>query len=101
MTTEAGLSGPQPVSSGAGASAYGVQAMYGNVWEWCADGYDWRQPGQGHAGSAFDARVLRGGSWREPADELGEVWRSRAYPQCKVEDAGFRCATDVKLTFES
>lgn len=99
MTSEAGLAGPQPVTS-VGASAYGLQAAYGNVWEWCADGYDWHgAAGVDHTAGVHVAHVLRGGSWRETVDDLGAVWRSRAYPQCKLMDAGIRCATDVKLVF--
>lgn len=51
-----------------GASGYGTYNQSGNVWEWCADWYDWkyyrnppkrdpRGPGEGQT------RVYRGGCW--------------------------------------
>lgn len=51
-----------------GASGYGIYNQSGNVWEWCADWYDWkyylnsprrdpRGPDEGMS------RVYRGGSW--------------------------------------
>ena len=104
LTCDSAQDGPQAVPASPDiASPYGLRAAYGNVWEWCVDGYDRSFAGGIGALDApdvWDAHVLRGGSWKETAQELGDVWRSRAYPQSKVEDAGFRCAREVKLSFK-
>jgi formylglycine-generating enzyme required for sulfatase activity len=46
---------------------WGLYDMHGDVWQWCADGYDKYQEGSikdPKGKESADTRVVRGGSWR-------------------------------------
>jgi formylglycine-generating enzyme required for sulfatase activity len=90
------LSHPSPVGSyPRGANELGVRDLAGNVWEWCHDWYDFYA-----AGAQTDPwgprnginRILRGGSWGSPSDELTRVRRFSARPGNGLSGVGFRCA---------
>jgi formylglycine-generating enzyme required for sulfatase activity len=82
------------------ANAFGLHDMHGNVWEWCWDWYgpydptacvDPRGPARG------SARVLRGGSWYDPAPSLCSSARLSWVPndtEMKAWKFGFRVARD-------
>jgi formylglycine-generating enzyme required for sulfatase activity len=79
----------------AGANAFGLFDVHGNVWEWCEDWFgpypadgaprvDPRGPDQG------SARVLRGGSWNNRAAVCRSACRVRFDPALASVDVGFR-----------
>lgn len=82
----------------AGRGPYGTLDQAGNVWEWCVDawsrtayearGNDRCNPvGQGDEA----VRVVRGGSWLNPACDLRAAYRDRATARMRLNNQGFRC----------
>ncbi|MBD3236647.1 MAG: SUMF1/EgtB/PvdO family nonheme iron enzyme [Candidatus Eisenbacteria bacterium] len=93
------LSHPAPVGSyPQGANALGVRDMAGNVWEWCHDWYDFypaeRQTDPWGPRNAIN-RILRGGSWGSPAEELTCFGRFSSRPGSGLSGVGFRCARRI------
>jgi formylglycine-generating enzyme required for sulfatase activity len=78
-----------------GAAPSGAEDLTGNVAEWCAD---WFAEGA-YAASAVkhpsgpasgEARVVRGGSWKDPASALATFVRASAPPGTRENYLGFR-----------
>ena len=96
-----GYAGAAPVGSfPSGASAYGVQDLAGNVWEWTS-GYFAREPPQARtrvqplgpvSGSEY---TVRGGSYRSPPSDLRVTRRIGLHPGERQPGVGFRCAYDL------
>jgi formylglycine-generating enzyme required for sulfatase activity len=86
-----------------GRSVYGVYDMAGNVWEWVADFYDEnyyrtlppnvRNPLGPSSASRY--HVMRGGSWRDDADQIRSFNRRRLFYNVYGNNLGFRCAKDA------
>lgn len=81
-----------------GASPYGALDMAGNVWEWTAD-YISPYPGGDPSALDYDQgyRVLRGGSFVDPADATTRYGNSA---ELRMHDIGFRCALQAQLPSE-
>ena len=82
-----------------GASYYGALDMAGNVWEWVADWFDGNyyshspQANPGGPGSTGN-RVMRGGSYGNPAGYMRTTGRGYNPPDTKTNWIGFRCAAN-------
>ncbi|MGY1635318.1 ergothioneine biosynthesis protein EgtB [Geodermatophilus sp. SYSU D00742] len=94
---------PAPVGAyPAGASAYGVEQLMGDVWEWTSSSFDpW--PGfrpmlyADYSAPFFggDHRVLRGGSWAVAASILRPSFRNWDHPIRRQVFSGVRLAWDA------
>ena len=98
---EDGYRDTAPVGSySAGASPYGVLDMAGNVWEWASDffdpGYYQSSPSENPLGPGSGSRrVIRGGSWFNPASGIRTVARASQKPDMALDTIGFRCVVDA------
>ncbi len=62
------------------ANGFGVYDMNGNVWEWCYNAW----------ASSNQRRIMRGGSYRKPAENVTVVARDYAPVSRTYDDVGFR-----------
>ena len=94
---------PAPVGAyPAGASAYGVEQMIGDVWEWTSSGFE---PWPGFTPMLYadysapffggDHRVLRGGSWAVGGAAIRPSFRNWDLPIRRQIFSGVRLAWDV------
>jgi iron(II)-dependent oxidoreductase len=94
---------PAPVGAyPAGASAYGVEQMIGDVWEWTSSEF---QPWPGFTPMLYatysapffggDYRVLRGGSWAVAASTVRPSFRNWDLPIRRQIFSGVRLAWDA------
>jgi formylglycine-generating enzyme required for sulfatase activity len=78
-------------------NAWDLYDMHGYLWEWCADTWhdDYRgAPADGSswtAGGDASRRVLRSGSWKDPAEQLTSSYRRPADRTLKDDAVGLRC----------
>ena len=76
-------------------NAWGLQDMYGNVWEWCLDPWHDSYRGAPADGSAWTAggetaRLLRGGSWDVIPGNCRSASRNAFLPGFRNNRLGFR-----------
>ena len=75
------------------ANAWCLHEMHGNVWEWCQDGYEaYPSSGTEEPSRAVGARVLRGGSWYDFANNCRAAYRYRLGPGFRLNYVGLRLA---------
>ena len=97
----ANSSGFDPPVGEKAANPWGLYDMHGYNWEWVAD--DW-QPGYKHAPADCSARrvpgakdrVIRGGSWNDPADAARSSARHHVAAETRNDKIGFRCAKMIQ-----
>ena len=93
------------------ANGYGLYDMVGNLFEWCLDKWDNgfyasaspnNPVSDGSIVSIIDNftkskefRVVRGGSWHTPAQDLRVAKRNMDMPKLTTSIIGFRCVMDV------
>jgi iron(II)-dependent oxidoreductase len=85
----------------AGASAYGVLGMIGDVWEWTAsdlyaypgfEAFPYKEYSEVFFGP--DYKVLRGGSWATRPPAMRNTFRNWDFSTRRQLFCGFRCAKD-------
>lgn len=82
------------------ANAFGLVHMIGNLWEWTADCWNGSHRGAAADGAArtsgtCGSRVLRGGSWDDPAENLRAAYRVGIPKTRRQANVGFRVARDI------
>ena len=85
------------------ANGFGLFDMVGNVWEWVEDCShpDYQgAPADGSAWLSADChrRVVRGGSWYRPTDNLHVYHRDAITADDREDDIGFRIARTLSVT---
>ncbi|WP_256872959.1 formylglycine-generating enzyme family protein, partial [Candidatus Entotheonella palauensis] len=80
-------------------NAWGLYDMLGNVYEWCRDG-DYNYTGDAAVDPAVSAeagayRVIRGGSWLNPARLVRSAYRFAFRSASRDGNLGFRCSSSA------
>lgn len=84
-------------------NAWGLYDVHGYLWEWCADTWHDDYTGAPADGSAWTSggdpgrRVLRGGSWKDPAERLTSRFRQPGAVALKDDAVGLRCVLAEEL----
>ena len=91
---------PPPVGS-FGANPFGLNDMNGSVWEWVQDCWHSNYKGAPADGSAWvggacQARVIRGGSWRENGSYMLSTTRFKYDASVRQSQNGFRVARSLE-----
>jgi formylglycine-generating enzyme required for sulfatase activity len=78
-------------------NAWGFFDMLGNVWEWCADGYDEKYfasspPADPVTVTKASSRVVRGGSWDNDSRNCRSAERYKFVTGLRLNNLGFRVA---------
>ena len=92
------LWGPSKIGSyPEGKSYYGCHHMIGDVWEWTSSEYvlypGFRSKFPEYTDKwAINQKVLRGGSFATPLNQIRNTYRNYFKPHERILFAGFRCA---------
>jgi len=79
-------------------NAWGLYDLHGNVLEWCQDWFGAYPPGpvtDPQGPETGEHRVLRGGSWNSPAEDVRCAYRLRLTPGYRYRHEGLRVARRV------
>ena len=93
--------GNDPAVGAKRPNSWKLYDVHGYLWEWCADpwheNYD-NAPDDGSVRSAGDAQkcVLRGGSWKDPAERATSSSRRGEEHDFKDDAVGLRCVLAVE-----
>ena len=82
-----------PLDGNRGANRFGLCDMAGNVFQWCLDGYGpypQRIESDPCLGGDSAMRVIRGGSWHDPANFRRPAARSQCQRDTRSSRIGFR-----------
>lgn len=79
---------------------FGLHDIAGNVWEWVEDCWSDTYAEAPTDGSAFESvgcgkRVIRGGAWSFPSQEMRSANRWRDFPTRRSDDTGFRVVREL------
>ena len=93
---------PSPVGSfTAGKSDYGIYDLSGNLSEWVQDWHDPehylfspKENPQGPKKGQY--RVIRGGNWKNNAEDVRLTYRNATVPKARSNTLGFRCVAGVQ-----
>jgi formylglycine-generating enzyme required for sulfatase activity len=82
-----------------GIGPFGTYDLAGNASEWVADwyaqGFSQAQLQNPKGPDTGTSKVIRGGGWMDPPDRISTTKRMYLGPNQRMEDIGFRCASDV------
>jgi formylglycine-generating enzyme required for sulfatase activity len=99
QTIDDGFAETAPVGSfPRGASAFGLEDMAGNVFEWCVDffeNYKGKERTNPRGPTNGTKRIYRGGSWRSLATNLRGSARNFNQPDYSSNDVGFRIVCEA------
>ncbi len=81
-------------------NAWQLFDVHGYLWEWCADAWHDDYQGAPSDGTAWTSgddrrRVLRSGSWKDPAERLTSTFRRPAERDLQDDAVGLRCVLDT------
>lgn len=73
---------------------YGVEDLFGNVWEYCQDTFDSISKDVEISSQRISTRVLHGGSWKSTPDFVSIHYRYWVYPDYRSDEVGFRVVSE-------